>query len=99
VTSPAISTVVNTQNASYSSKVAEALTLAQSKRLSGWNASHQRLIQRCWSGKASPRQALKAQCLDCVGQDRQAIADCADRCCPLWQYRPYKQSRTTNTEP
>src|ERR1017187_5891040 len=28
-----------------------------------------------WAGKCSPRRAIKAQCLECVGFDRQAITD------------------------
>jgi hypothetical protein len=41
-------------------------------------------------GRISPRQAIKAQCLDCQGLDRQAVADCGTRRCPLWHFRPYQ---------
>jgi hypothetical protein len=68
------------------------LTPAQARRLSQWGTLHRSLIQRCWAGKASPRQAIKAQCNECVGEDRQAVVECADRCCPLWRYRPYQES-------
>jgi hypothetical protein len=88
----AVLTLPSAQNASNPPKVPEALTSAQAKRLTGWGARHQGLIQRCWTGKASPREAIKAMCNDCVGEDHEAITECGDRCCPLWRHRPY-QSR------
>lgn len=91
--SPATLTLPSAQNASNSPKVAHPLTLAQAKRLSQWGTRHQALIKRCWQSKASPRAAIKAQCLDCCGEDLAAIAQCGDRCCPLWRYRPYQRSR------
>ncbi len=42
-------------------------------------------------GQVSPRMAIKAQCLDCMGLDREAVAGCADRKCPLWHFRPYQK--------
>ena len=43
-----------------------------------------------WAGKCSPRRAIKAQCLECVGFDRQAITDCTGWACPLWAFRPFQ---------
>jgi hypothetical protein len=45
---------------------------------------------RSWAGKASPRTAIKAQCLECQGFDRAAITDCQSFACSLWEYRPFK---------
>jgi hypothetical protein len=45
-----------------------------------------------WSGKASPRRAIKAQCLDCVGFDRAEITGCTAYACSLWNFRPYQKS-------
>lgn len=70
-----------------------ALNAKQTIRLARWLVTNQPLVKRAWLGKCSPRQAIKAQCLDCVGEDRQAVADCGDRCCPLWQFRPYQKNR------
>ena len=50
------------------------------------------LFRRVFSGKASPRQAIKAQCLDCCGLSEEAIRDCASTQCPLWRFRPYQKS-------
>jgi hypothetical protein len=83
-------------SASQGPQTAQALTRAQSERLSRWLVLHQNLVRRCWSGKASPRQAIKCQCLDCVGEDRPAIAECRDRCCPLWRFRPF-QTKAENS--
>jgi hypothetical protein len=44
-----------------------------------------------WAGKCSPRRAIKAQCLECVGFDRQAIAGCTGWACPLWAFRPFQK--------
>ena len=42
-------------------------------------------------GKASPRVAIKAQCLECVGWQRPEVARCTATACPLWMYRPWRQ--------
>jgi hypothetical protein len=47
-------------------------------------------LARAFSGSASPRSAIKAQCLVCVGYDRTAIKNCTGYSCPLWKYRPFQ---------
>jgi hypothetical protein len=56
------------------------------------NSTYRRLFERVLNGQpgVSPRQAIKAQCLDCTGLDRQAVSYCRARVCPLWRYRPYQ---------
>lgn len=49
-----------------------------------------------WAGKCSPRRAIKAQCLECVGFDRDAITDCTAFACPLWNFRPFQKSGAHN---
>lgn len=51
-----------------------------------------------WSGKCSPRRAIKALCLECVGFDRQFIADCTAWACPLWNFRPYQHKTTSRAK-
>jgi len=43
-------------------------------------------------GKATPRESIKAKCLDCVGFENAKIeiGDCVTKTCPLWQHRPYQ---------
>jgi len=49
--------------------------------------------ERAISGRASPRQAIKAFCLECVDYDNavEEIRLCTDGGCPLYAYRPYRE--------
>lgn len=47
-------------------------------------------LREAFSGSASPRKAIKAMCLRCVGYERASIRDCSAYACPLWQYRPFQ---------
>lgn len=47
-------------------------------------------LREAFSGSASPRKAIKAMCLSCVGFQRDAVRDCTGFSCPLWAYRPYQ---------
>jgi len=48
-------------------------------------------VSRAFSGSASPRAAIKAMCLVCLGYDRESIKNCTGYSCPLWEYRPFKE--------
>ena len=76
-----------------SGSVASDLTPSQAKRLPKWGVTFQPMLKRAWKGKCPPRTAIKLMCLDCVGEDKQAVADCGDRCCPIWMFRPYQKNR------
>lgn len=47
-------------------------------------------MQKAFDGTCSPRSAIKAQCLICVGYDREAVTHCTGFSCPLWAFRPYQ---------
>lgn len=49
-------------------------------------------LAQAFSGAASPRKAIRAMCLTCVGYDRAAIRDCTGYSCPLWKYRPFQEA-------
>lgn len=51
-----------------------------------------KVVQRARDGVASPRQAIKAFCLTCVGFARSDITGCTAKHCPLHAYRPYQDS-------
>lgn len=53
--------------------------------------SAQKTLAEAFSGSASPRRAIRAMCLSCVGFDREAIKNCSGHSCPLWQYRPFTE--------
>ena len=55
-------------------------------------ASAQKSLSEAFSGAASPRAAIKAMCLTCVGYDRDAIKTCTGYSCPLWAYRPFQKA-------
>lgn len=67
-----------------------ALTPKQVSRIQTRPSSLQKLLEKSFLGKVSPRQAIKMQCLECNGWSRKAVRECADNCCPLWLYRPTK---------
>ncbi len=51
-----------------------------------------RTLERAFSGQASKRDAIRANCLDCTGYDRAEIRDCRVYRCPLWTYRQYQEA-------
>jgi hypothetical protein len=32
-------------------------------------------------------QAIRAQCIECMGYEQRYVADCPAKACPLWPYR------------
>lgn len=51
-------------------------------------------LKKSLDGSASPRGAIKAKCLECVGYEdaENRIRDCTVKRCPLLSYRPYQRS-------
>ena len=49
------------------------------------------LFRRVYSGEASPRECIKAFCLECCWFDEAAIRECTATACPLWNLRPFVQ--------
>lgn len=47
-------------------------------------------------GETSPRQAIKAFCMECMAWDRTEVAQCTARACPLYGYRPFARDRNEN---
>lgn len=48
------------------------------------------VMERAVTGRASPRSAIKAFCLRCVGYLREDVTNCTAYKCPLHTYRPYQ---------
>jgi hypothetical protein len=69
----------------------EKTARARTRRLAQCPLSARTLLSRCYSRKASPRQAIKAFCQECCGYDRAAIAECSGYACPLFHFRPYQK--------
>jgi len=49
------------------------------------------LFRSVYAGKASPRQCIKAFCLEWVWLDEAAIRECTATACPLHRLRPYQR--------
>lgn len=49
-------------------------------------------LAKALQGTASPRQAIKAQCLDCCAFDREEVRLCPAVTCALHAYRPFQQT-------
>jgi hypothetical protein len=79
---------VELQNASLGEKIAAR----RAGRLATTPESARGHFVAAWAGKCSPRRAIKAQCLECAGFDRQAITDCTGWACPLWHFRPFQNA-------
>ena len=54
--------------------------------------SYQNIYLKAVTGKASPRQTIKAFCLECVGWAKNEITMCTGTDCPLYRYRPYRNA-------
>lgn len=50
------------------------------------------IIGRAFAKTASPRQAIKARCLQCSNYQRDEIANCTVLGCAFWQYRPFQDN-------
>ena len=50
-------------------------------------------LNKAFTGKASPRGAIKAMCLSCVGFLPKEVRACTGYTCPLWSYRPFQGSK------
>lgn len=50
-------------------------------------------LEAAFSGTASPRAAIKAKCLSCVGFHRPSITGCTAVLCELYSYRPFQVKR------
>ena len=73
------------------SSLSDQMTLKREQRLRTAPETFRGILRAAMSGKCSPRAAIKAQCAECIGFDRDAIRTCTAYACPLWNFRPYRQ--------
>lgn len=59
------------------------------KRLGGVPVKYKNQYLAAAQGKGSPRNAIKCQCLECVGYVKDEVIRCTDLACPLYMFRPY----------
>lgn len=62
--------------------------------------AYQPISHSALMGEASPRRAIRAQCLECVCFEnaRRRIAGCKVFTCRLWKYRPYQELEVNKGE-
>lgn len=53
---------------------------------------YQGVVAKALEKRASPRQAIKARCLQCTNFQRLEISACQVARCALWEYRPYQDT-------
>ena len=61
-------------------------------------SKYRKLYDRVLTGKASPREAIKLQCLACFGYCQSEMVQCNSYLCELYRYRPYQKSVKSSTE-
>jgi hypothetical protein len=52
---------------------------------------YRKLYDRCITGQASPREAIKMQCLECCAWVKYEVVACNNHACSLFKYRPYQE--------
>ncbi|MEM5296947.1 hypothetical protein VSR82_21775 [Burkholderia sp. JPY481] len=72
------------------SPVEEKLAERRARELAQTSIMYRGVKERAFAGGASPRQAIKAFCLYCMGDLRAEVRDCTSYACPLHAYRPYQ---------
>ncbi len=68
----------------------EFINRKRSERLASISKSRIKLFKRVYTGRAAPRNAIKAFCYDCLDFNEQEIRTCTVPSCPLYEYRPYQ---------
>jgi hypothetical protein len=63
------------------------------RRLAAVPPLHRAAYLKALDGALSPRQAIKAKCLDCCAWQREEVRLCTARGCPLWPLRPFQTPR------
>jgi hypothetical protein len=64
-----------------------------SEEIEAAGAMYGGVLKKAFDGASSPRSAIKAMCLHCVGYRRVDVTNCTGYACPLWMYRPYQDDK------
>ena len=70
-----------------------------SQRRTDMPKRYRKLYDKVTSGKASPRDAIRMQCLECYGWVQTETKKCDNYACPLYGYRPYQKPAKSLREP
>lgn len=80
--------------------VIKRLGAQQARIVLGAPLKYRGLAVKAAFGLVSPRQAIRAQCQQCVGWSGlpDEVANCTGRGCALWSYRPYQTEEKTDDD-
>ena len=67
------------------------------KHIAAYHPERSNLFRHAYRGESSPRQCIKAFCLECNGWEEDAISHCTITVCPLWRHRPFQRKSPTAT--
>jgi len=68
------------------------------KQRSDMPRQYRKLYDRVIAGKASPREAIQMQCLQCWGYVKSETETCDNYACPLRYYLPYQNPVKSPTD-
>ena len=78
--------------------MAKEMTERQKRALGAVPESRKGIVEKAYRGTASPRQAIKAKCYECVGYEdmSRGVRECSSSACPLWAFRPGAGGKARN---
>ena len=69
---------------------------SRAKIIDGCPPMYRAGLVRALVGEASPKQAIRAHCAQCVGWEEVAksVGECRSFACALWTHRPYQSKKS-----
>jgi hypothetical protein len=85
-----MTTPIKNSQTDWESEFGDPRRVRRFKQVAEHYPSRMGLFRKVYHGQASPRQCIKAFCLECNGWEEPAIRDCTATACPIWRLRPYQ---------
>jgi hypothetical protein len=68
-----------------------ALAKARAIKKENPDLIHRTTVIKIWElDKSSLRKSINAKCFDCSNHQKEEVANCTVKTCPLWEVRPWK---------
>ena len=85
-----MNTPIKNPKSDWESEFGDPRRVRRFKQVAEHYPSRMGLFRKVYHGQASPRQCIKAFCLECNGWESAAIRECTATACPLWRLRPFQ---------
>ena len=85
-----MTTPINKSQTDWESEFGDRHRVRRFKQVAEHYPSRMGLFRKVYHGQASPREAIKAFCLECNGWEEAAIRVCPSTACPIFKFRPYQ---------